>query len=69
MAGFAGHAVFPQLYRDMQDPKQYDRMVDITYGITTAVYLTMAVAGYLMFGSQTMQEVKYKRHLPQKGSQ
>lgn len=41
----------------MQEPKQYDRMVNITYGITTAVYLTMAAAGYLMFGSQTMQEV------------
>lgn len=57
MAGFAGHAVFPSIYRDMQEPKQYDRMVNITYGITTAVYLTMAAAGYLMFGSQTMQEV------------
>ena len=57
MAGFAGHAVFISLFRDMQDPKQYDRMVDLTYVLTVTVYAVMAIAGYLMFGSETMQEV------------
>lgn len=57
MAGFSGHAVFPAIYRDMQDPKQYERMVDITYLVTVFAYLTMSVAGYTMFGSETMQEV------------
>lgn len=64
MAGFAGHAVFPSIYRDMQDPKLYDRMVNITYVITIVVYAAMAAAGYLMFGSTTMQEASlcWKRH-------
>ncbi|CDS03033.1 hypothetical protein LRAMOSA00435 [Lichtheimia ramosa] len=57
MAGFAGHAVFPNIYRDMQEPKHYDRMVDITYILTVTVYVVMAIAGYLMFGSETMQEI------------
>lgn len=61
MAGFAGHAVFPNIYRDMQEPKHYDRMVDITYILTVTVYVVMAIAGYLMFGSETMQEVNKKR--------
>lgn len=61
MAGFAGHAVFPTLYRDMNDPKRYDQMVDITYALTILVYVAMAAAGYLMFGSETLQEVSDKK--------
>lgn len=57
MAGFSGHAVFPALQRDMQDPKQYDRMVDIAYVVTAAAYVLMGIMGYLMFGQETMQEV------------
>jgi vesicular inhibitory amino acid transporter len=57
MAGFAGHAVFPAIYSDMENPKQYENMVDLTYVITVAVYITMAIAGYAMFGLETMQEV------------
>jgi vesicular inhibitory amino acid transporter len=57
MAVYSGHAVFPSLYRDMAEPKTYDRMVDTTYVITFTVYMIMAVAGYLMFGLDTMQEV------------
>ncbi|KAI7905656.1 transmembrane amino acid transporter protein-domain-containing protein [Cokeromyces recurvatus] len=44
MAGFAGHAVFPTIYRDMKHPSDY-------------IYLTVAVSGYIMFGSKTMQEI------------
>jgi vesicular inhibitory amino acid transporter len=57
MAGFAGHAVFPTIYHDMEDPKEYKRMVNSTYLTVAAVYLTVAVTGYLMFGSATLQEI------------
>ncbi|KAG2222635.1 hypothetical protein INT45_008299 [Circinella minor] len=57
MAGFAGHAVFPAIYRDMENPKKYDQMVDITYVLTISVYALMAISGYLMFGSETMHEI------------
>lgn len=58
MAGFAGHAVFPTVHRDMENPKRYESMVNLTYLTTTAVYFGVAACGYLMFGSQTMQEVR-----------
>ncbi|KAG0178390.1 hypothetical protein DFQ29_003506 [Apophysomyces sp. BC1021] len=57
MAGFTGHSVFPAIYRDMKDPKEYNQMINITYVLTVFLYCTMAGAGYLMFGLDTMQEV------------
>ena len=57
MAGFAGHAVFPTVYRDMENPKLYNKMVNWTYVATTFVYFGVAACGYLMFGSNTMQEI------------
>ncbi|KAI8976766.1 transmembrane amino acid transporter protein-domain-containing protein [Pilobolus umbonatus] len=56
MSGFAGHAIFPSIYRDMENPKKYNRVVDLTYGITITCYIIMGVSGYLMFGQDTMQE-------------
>lgn len=58
MAGFAGHAVLPSVHHDMEEPKEYNKMVNITYVIVTAVYALMASAGYAMFGSATMEEVR-----------
>ncbi|CAG8445613.1 3682_t:CDS:2 [Ambispora leptoticha] len=57
MAGFTGHAVFPSVYRDMENPKEFPRMVNLTYAMTATVYFAMAVGGYLMFGNTTMQEI------------
>lgn len=59
MAGFAGHAVLPSVHHDMDEPKHYNKMVNTTYVIVTAVYALMASAGYAMFGSYTMEEVQY----------
>ncbi|RHZ53542.1 hypothetical protein Glove_441g63 [Diversispora epigaea] len=56
-AGFTGHAIFPSLYRDMEKPNEYRKMVNSSYSITSTFYITVAVSGYLMFGSQTMQEI------------
>lgn len=65
MAGFAGHAVFPTIYRDMKAPRQYKQMVNFTYVVTALVYLIVAASGYIMFGSSTMQEVckRYTREI------
>ncbi|KAG2184299.1 hypothetical protein INT44_009314 [Umbelopsis vinacea] len=57
MAGFAGHAVLPSVHHDMEEPKKYNKMVNTTYVIVTAVYALMASAGYAMFGSATMEEI------------
>ena len=34
---FAGHAVFPSIYRSMKDRSQYPRMLDYTYAIVGLV--------------------------------
>ncbi|KAI8991436.1 transmembrane amino acid transporter protein-domain-containing protein [Mycotypha africana] len=57
MAGFAGHAVFPTIYRDMAEPRKYKKMVNYTYVATAIIYMAVAAAGYAMFGSETMQEI------------
>ncbi|CAG8750198.1 23830_t:CDS:2 [Dentiscutata erythropus] len=56
-SAFSGHAVFPSLYRDMAKPLYYKKTVNSSYLITGIIYFTVAVCGYLMFGSETMQEI------------
>ncbi|ORZ08176.1 transmembrane amino acid transporter protein-domain-containing protein [Absidia repens] len=56
MSVYTGAAVFPALYRDMDEPKEYSKVVDISYSITTLSYVLMAWAGYTMFGLSTMKE-------------
>ncbi|KAI8815895.1 transmembrane amino acid transporter protein-domain-containing protein [Fimicolochytrium jonesii] len=57
MAGFAGHSVFANIYRDMIEPTHYPKMLKRTYIIVTIVYLFIAGAGYAMFGDFTMPEI------------
>lgn len=57
MAGFAGHAVFPNLYMDMEDRSRFGTVVNITYGFLVFLYGGIAVCGYLMFGADTKQEI------------
>ncbi|EMD41799.1 hypothetical protein CERSUDRAFT_110364 [Gelatoporia subvermispora B] len=56
MAGFSGHAVIPSLARDMIDPSQFDTMIDYAFVIASAIYATIGVAGYLMFGNDVSDE-------------
>ncbi|KAK4514942.1 uncharacterized protein ATC70_002549 [Mucor velutinosus] len=69
MSGFAGHAVFPSIYRDMENPKEYNRMVNITYQITAVIYILMAIVGYLMFGQEALQEITQNLALVEEYSQ
>ncbi|KAI7882722.1 hypothetical protein K492DRAFT_144712 [Lichtheimia hyalospora FSU 10163] len=57
MAGFAGHSVFPTIYRDMEDPKQYKSVVNWCYVATAIVYFFVAACGYRMFGVDTLEEI------------
>ncbi|CAG8675373.1 1345_t:CDS:2, partial [Racocetra persica] len=56
-SAFSGHAVFPSLYRDMEKPCDYKKSVNSSYLVAGVVYFTVAICGYLMFGSETMQEI------------
>lgn len=69
MSGFAGHAVFPSIYRDMENPKKYNAMVNITYVITAITYVFMGIVGYLMFGQEALQEITQNLALVEEYSQ
>ncbi|KAI8827222.1 transmembrane amino acid transporter protein-domain-containing protein [Fimicolochytrium jonesii] len=55
--GFDGHAVFPAIYRDMRTPESFAKCINLTYVVVTVLYLTVAVAGYLMFGNSILPEI------------
>ncbi|CAG8759425.1 3558_t:CDS:2, partial [Racocetra persica] len=57
IAGFAGHAVFPSIYINMKDPTKYPTTVNVSFAISTVVYILISVCGYLMFGNDAMSEV------------
>ncbi|KAJ3341460.1 hypothetical protein HDU93_004861 [Gonapodya sp. JEL0774] len=57
MAGYSGHATFPNIYRDMANPSEYPTMVTVTFTIVTILSTMLGVAGYIMFGAGAMQEV------------
>lgn len=57
MSPWGGHAVFPNIYRDMRHPYKYRKGVNITYIFTFLLDVLMAVVGLLMFGDGVMDEI------------
>jgi vesicular inhibitory amino acid transporter len=57
MSPWGGHAVFPNIYRDMRHPSKYSACLVTTYQITFLVDISMGVLGFLMFGGLIMDEV------------
>ncbi|WFD33148.1 hypothetical protein MSPP1_004206 [Malassezia sp. CBS 17886] len=57
MSGFSSHPVIPSLFRDMKHPEQFDRMLDLAYLASSALYIGVAIAGYLMFGAHVSNEI------------
>ncbi|KAL9125774.1 MAG: hypothetical protein Q9217_005077 [Psora testacea] len=57
MSPWGGHSVFPNIYRDMRHPRKYTKAINYTYVFTYLLDIAVAVAGYLMFGQNIMDEV------------
>lgn len=57
MSPWGGHASFPNLYRDMRHPVKYSRNLIFTFTSTFIIDLSMAICGYLMYGSNTADEI------------
>lgn len=57
MAPWGGHAIFPNIYRDMRHPHKYGRALSTVYKITYSCDMAMGILGYLMFGSGVLEEV------------
>ncbi|XAR55993.1 hypothetical protein NMG60_11036263 [Bertholletia excelsa] len=54
---YCGHAVFPTLYTSMTHRRHFPKVLLITFVLCTISYGSMAVQGYLMFGSNLMSQV------------
>lgn len=57
MSPFGGHAIFPELYRDMTHPQKYNKSCTTIFSFTWLVDYVMAALGYLMFGVAVEDEV------------
>lgn len=66
MAPWGGHAVFPNIYRDMRHPAKYVKAVNVVYQVTFLVDLSMGALGFAMFGAGVLDEIT-KNVVVQKG--
>ncbi|CAN6661512.1 vacuolar amino acid transporter 1 [Trichomonascus vanleenenianus] len=57
MAPWGGHAVFPNIYRDMRHPQHYKQCLYTIYELTFTFDLACGVLGFLMFGRLTSDEI------------
>ncbi|KAI9914921.1 hypothetical protein PsorP6_007218 [Peronosclerospora sorghi] len=57
MVAFGGHSVFPSICSSMANKREYPRVLDRSYVIVGLVYATIALAGYLMYGTATQKEI------------
>jgi len=57
MSPFGGHAIFPELYRDMKTPHKYNGACNVIFSFTWFVDFVMASLGYLMFGNSITDQV------------
>ncbi|KAJ3316227.1 hypothetical protein HDU76_001961 [Blyttiomyces sp. JEL0837] len=64
MAGFAGHAVLPNIYLDMKDKSKFPQVLNISFAIALTLYVVIAGAGYLMFGDSTLEEITKNLQAP-----
>lgn len=47
---FAGHIVFPNIYKSMKDPSKFTQVSIVSFSIVTALYTSLAFMGATMFG-------------------
>ena len=57
MSPWGGHAVFPNIYRDMRHPSKYTACLTTTYYVTFLIDISTAILGFLMFGVEVSDEV------------
>ncbi|PSS33690.1 Vacuolar amino acid transporter like [Actinidia chinensis var. chinensis] len=54
---YCAHPVFPTLYTSMGNRKQFSKVLLFCFVFSTITYASMAVFGYLMFGSEVDSEI------------
>ncbi|KAI3669994.1 hypothetical protein L6452_41547 [Arctium lappa] len=54
---YCAHPVFPTLYTSMRNRRQFSKVLILCFGFCTFTYSSMAVIGYLMFGSNVNSQI------------
>ncbi|WJX80682.1 hypothetical protein P8452_63648 [Trifolium repens] len=54
---YCAHPVFPTLYNSMRNKHQFSNVLIVCFILTTIGYASMAIIGYLMFGSKVESQI------------
>ncbi|KAL6960772.1 Amino acid transporter avt1j [Sarracenia purpurea var. burkii] len=54
---YCAHPVFPTLYTSMKDKRQFSKVLLLCFLFCTITYASMAIFGYLMFGSKVQSQI------------
>ncbi|CAK8541686.1 unnamed protein product [Lathyrus sativus] len=60
--GFAGHAVFPNVYSSMKDQSKFPLILYISVAFSLVMYVSVGVVGYLLFGDKV--ESQFTLNMP-----
>ncbi|XVE81408.1 hypothetical protein DITRI_Ditri15bG0061000 [Diplodiscus trichospermus] len=55
--GYAGHIVFPNLYKAMKDPSKFTKVSIVSFASVTALYTALAFLGAKLFGPQVNPQI------------
>ncbi|KAK6129253.1 hypothetical protein DH2020_036962 [Rehmannia glutinosa] len=54
---YCAHPVFPTLYTSMRNQKKFSKVLLVCFLVCTLSYASMAILGYLMFGSKVLSQI------------
>ncbi|KAL0332077.1 UNVERIFIED_CONTAM: Amino acid transporter AVT1I [Sesamum calycinum] len=54
---YCAHPVFPTLYSSMRNPTRFSSVLLLCFVFSTVTYASMAILGYLMFGSEVQSQI------------
>ncbi|KAJ0232564.1 Amino acid transporter AVT1J [Hirschfeldia incana] len=54
---YCAHPVFPTLYTSMKNKRQFSHVMAICFTICTFIYASVAILGYLMYGSNVESQI------------
>ncbi|XP_027351291.1 amino acid transporter AVT1D-like [Abrus precatorius] len=61
--GFAGHAVFPNIYSSMKEPSKFPSVLYVSFAFCLVMYLSVGTMGYLTFGDSVASQ--FTLNMPQ----
>ncbi|KAL3629372.1 Amino acid transporter avt1j [Castilleja foliolosa] len=54
---YCAHPVFPTLYTSMKNQKKFSKVLIVCFAVCTTSYASIAVLGYMMFGSKVQSQI------------